>query len=486
MKKLLTVFLFAILGAIIANAQSIDDAIRYVMPNAMNSTRTGALGVSFHGINDDVSALYFNPAGLTLIPDGEVNFGLGFMTNTAETDYLGYKDDYKRFDLNISNFGIAGLTDSKDKKVAFGIGHFYESNYKSSTKISGFNSSSSMIDYETNHGPQPNENIQNWAYELYLADKTEDGSAYETDYQNSLSQSSKVLRNGGLHNLIFGAAIDLTSMFSVGGSVTMKFGGFEYNRTYQEWDSEGNYNSPEELNNFEKLEIEEFYDNSIIGLTAELGMQARVSDFLRVSLGVQMPTWLGFEEYYGADYSATYSRSSSIHWSPYSTMYGDTLYAEYSLITPFVFSGGLSTHFSGLTLTAGAEYANTSGAFFLDPDDYLEETNDLMDEVTQGQLKFGAGFEYMIPVLPMQLRGSYEGITSAYKEDTGKNGAIMQNIAGGMSLFLNQQLRLDLAVRYSSGREWYILYGWDSIDQYADYTQDNTQMDIVIGMAYRF
>ena len=484
MKKILTTCIIGIFIALSVNAQTMDDAIRYVMPNAMNTTRSGGLGVAFHGINDDIASLYFNPAGLTLIPESEFNFGVGFMTNTSETDYLGNQSSYNRYDLYMPNIGIAGVVEDSDKKIVFGLGHFYESNYKTSSKTSAFNTNSSLIGFETAHGPQPGETARNWAYELYLADRNADGTGYNTDYTKDLQQTSRIMKNGGLHNIAVGAAIDLTNSLSFGGSLTMKFGGFEYNRQYIEWDKNNVYDDPSKLHDLERLEINEFYDNSIIGLTAELGMQARISDFLRVSVGVQMPTWLSFEESYGADYHATYAMGNPVSWSPYSDYRGDTLVYSYDVITPFVYSAGISTHFSGVTISAGAEYANTSSTFFLDPDDLLEETNDLINEAVQSQLKWGAGIEWMVPIAPVQIRASYENVTSPYKNDI--DDANIQNIAGGISLFFNKQLRVDIGARYSTAKEFYYLYGWEGIDQYATYTQDNTALDVVLGMAYRF
>ena len=48
-------------------AQNVEDAIRLSQFNGIYSARTAGLGIAFHGISDDGTAMYYNPAGLSRI-----------------------------------------------------------------------------------------------------------------------------------------------------------------------------------------------------------------------------------------------------------------------------------------------------------------------------------------------------------------------------------------------------------------------------------
>ena len=64
-----------------AEAQFIEDALRFINPNSAPTARVGALGHSYFGFSDDASAVLTNPAGLTLIPTSEL--GVGFNYNRS-------------------------------------------------------------------------------------------------------------------------------------------------------------------------------------------------------------------------------------------------------------------------------------------------------------------------------------------------------------------------------------------------------------------
>ncbi|MDA3843733.1 MAG: hypothetical protein PF588_05105, partial [Candidatus Kapabacteria bacterium] len=100
MKKniILTAIVLFVLSLSSAHAQFIEDALRYSRTPAYSTARAGGLGVAYHGVSDDLAAIQFNPAGLSLIPKSEFSVGFGFRKNTTETDFLGNTQSFKSND----------------------------------------------------------------------------------------------------------------------------------------------------------------------------------------------------------------------------------------------------------------------------------------------------------------------------------------------------------------------------------------------------
>ena len=139
------VFIVLIASYSISNSQYIEDALRYTSPNGIITPRAAAMNVSFYGISDDISALYYNPAGLTLIGKSELSFGLGFTTTENETDFISTKNLLRTNNEYITHAGIAIPVEFEDTKAAIAIGYFYEDDYNSILNFSGFNPQMTMI-----------------------------------------------------------------------------------------------------------------------------------------------------------------------------------------------------------------------------------------------------------------------------------------------------------------------------------------------------
>ena len=106
MKKLILILIGIILISPVAKSQFIEDALRFSQPNSIITARAGGLGTAFHGVSDDFSALYYNPAGLSLMQKRELTFGFGFLRNTTETDYHDVVMDLSANDAYLSHFGM--------------------------------------------------------------------------------------------------------------------------------------------------------------------------------------------------------------------------------------------------------------------------------------------------------------------------------------------------------------------------------------------
>jgi hypothetical protein len=471
---------------VLVNAQTIEDAYRYSQPNGVITPRAGGLGIAYQGIADDYAALFHNPAGLSLITKSELNFGFGFLNHNQTTDFNKNSTDFSISDGFISNVGVVAPTSHRKRKAALAIGYFYEGNYNGSHEFSAYNVASSMIGHQAKYGAAPNSGAINWAYELYLADKKGDDSGYTTDYNDNMMQEGFVDMNGGMNNISGGLGFDLNDNFALGFSIIGKIGSFEYYREYSEYDSKGLHNTPVEGYELDRFTYSEFYNSSITGITGKVGMQARLSNNFRLGVAVELPTWYNFDDDFGKTYAAQYTDGRSIAFSPYSEYAYDTLMTSYSLVTPFVYSLGASYNIFGLTVSGAVEYSDASQIEYTDAAPELSSVNRAIAKELTSQLKYGLGVEWQVPNTPVQLRASYQNLTSPYQNDIEDENTNFTTIAGGASLFLGKSVRMDAVVSWSSMEEYRSLYGYSDESHYSYYKYTSNPLNIALGIAYRF
>ena len=101
MKKIILLIVFTFSSSPIF-AQSLEDGLNLTRRENGISARSNALGMSFHGINDDGSSLYFNPAGMYLVPTGEIQAGVNVKYINSDIEFLdyGFKNDRSAQYLN--------------------------------------------------------------------------------------------------------------------------------------------------------------------------------------------------------------------------------------------------------------------------------------------------------------------------------------------------------------------------------------------------
>lgn len=482
MKKSLLVSLALLFVSVSLTAQTAEDGLRYTKTDGLVTSRAGGLGISYLGISDDNAAMSYNPAGMTLVPINELNFGFGFMLNSSESRYRGTVDNYAAGDGYVTNLGIVSPIVSSRNKSAFGLGYFYESNYKSIFGFSAYNPDNSLIEFETKNGPQVQDNANNWAYELYLANPDEAGNIYQTEYTGDIDQENYTRNDGGMHNLTGSYAFNLTRDIALGFNLTMKFGRYEYYREYFETPLSTNY-TPIEERILRQMTLEEFYNTDAVGITGKIGLMATPGKHFRIGVTVDLPTYLSFEESYGKFYRADFTNGSFASWSPYSNYPDDTLYYDYSLLTPFVYSAGASFNAAGVTLTTGIEFQDPTQLNFFEGADELDELNRQMELDLSPQLKWGVGAEWEIPFIPASIRAGVEGLTTPYADESGMNYLAY---SGGMSYYVGKSVRLDIAAKYMQIENEYMLYGGNNTGYKEMYSLTESPFNISFGMAYRF
>ncbi len=482
MKKY-ALIIISIMSISILNAQYVEDALRYTYPNTMLTARVGGLGIAYHGIADDIGALTFNPAGLSLIQKNEVSFGMGFSRMKSNADYLGLDKEFKSNSEYITHFAMASPIQNISSKATFAVGYFLENDFNNAIQYEGFNSKYTMVASETNYGPiNPDDN---WAYSLYLADQNAAKNGFVTPYNDSLKQNSFTQESGGLHNISGGAGFDINEMISVGISLTGKWGSYKYTREFNEYDELGIYqNTTIDGYSFNSLKTKENLTAKLSGLTAAMGVQARILDFMRFSARVKFPTWYQIDEKFSARYTANFRSYPSNGQSSY---YYDTgeLSNSYNLTTPFTYSAGFSAHVDGVTIAAGVEYSDASQIEFSDAIDQVLALNTKLIQEIIGSTTWGFAVEYEVPLFPLAVRASYSKTTSPYTLDIAN--AAKDILAVGMSVYPSKNVRIDALIRSVSVSELRTNYNADYDNlRYTKFVLENSPLDIGFGLTYRY
>lgn len=456
-----------------AQAQFIEDALRFIQDNGYGSSRAGGLGVAYNGVSDDFAAIAYNPAGLSLVRKSEITFGLDFLRQATTTTFLGRQEALGSNSASPTHIGIVAPFSTKQGAASIAIGYVYENSFFNTSSFGGFNQSSSIVQSLMNETNVLGDNL---AFQAYLADTA--GGKLHTPINGNLWQQGFIRERGGIHNLSGGAGFDLTPNVSLGFTITGKWGSYSYSREYRENDILNVYNKFDPVNfssvDFNNLTLTESIEQQISGLGGTLGIMGRVENFLRFGLAVKTPTFYQVDEHFSRTLSAVFDDNSK------NTAEQPNTRNSYNITTPFTFSAGLSMHLEGLTFAAGAEYRDVTQLQFSDAAPSVERLNIEMLRTLVGQTVYGFGAEYEIPASPFIARASYTGITSPYARDIA--GAKTDILALGGGIYLAPNIRLDVLFRKSSVSELRVNYG----DGQSQYIVDERPLQISAQFTYRY
>lgn len=445
-----TVFCIIVLVcfAMSVQAQQVEDAVRLGNSNGTVGSRPAALGISYAGISDDYSALYYNPAGLTLLAKKEFSIGLEFMRTSTTGNFFQTSSGIGSSIVSPTHVGMVFPFKTKMGLASVAFGYNYESSLNNTLQFDGFNPSSSIVQSLMSETSDLNSNL---AWQVSLADTRGSGKLHSPIVGN-VQQTGFITERGGIHNFTVGGALNLSETFSVGANVAGKWGSFKYMREYKEFDKNDVYNFYDTLNftntDFTSMTLNETIDQQLSGVNATIGLQGRFGDAFRFGVTIKTPTFYHIEEDNSRSISATFDDGNT-----YIPVYGngDNAYIgknSYDIITPFIFGLGLSYHTGGLTVSTATEYNDLTQLQFNEAQpDLLILNNEILKTLT-GIISYGVGVEFEIPNSVVIVRASYMGVTSPYS-NTAIDGA--SNIFGaGCGVYVAPNVRLDFAARYST------------------------------------
>jgi long-subunit fatty acid transport protein len=439
-------------------AQVVEDAIRMIGFNGNITARAGVLGVSNHGISDDASAIFYNPAGLFLARKGELNIGAGLSNNVMNTQYLGTSSSFSETNPFFSNIAIVAPVKENNEGFVFGLGYFRETNFSQITNYEGFNRGFSK-------------------QEISVGANTDDNIRLDSLYQNGFVNES-----GGINNITGAMGFQLNKNFLLGASLIGKFGSYNYYRELGEFDRLNRYNAASNYNVDELREIVS-YQQGISGFALSVGAMALVGDVARISAKIQSPTFYGITESFSQENYVLTDPVNGFRNKIGADANNDINTQNYSITTPWVLSAGASINLlNSLTLAIGVDYADAAQTSFSSDEsgvNFAQLNNQILRDL-RGYVRWGASAEYKIPLLNFFVLAGYEKQTSPYKEVLNR----VESISFGLGYVFDESVRVDANVRSTQFDGSYYVY--EVGDRRYDYTYSFNPVQFGLGITYRY
>ena len=375
--------------------------------------RALGMGGAYIGASDDYSAAYWNPAALTQIRRVE---GFGTMSYAQHKDEVSTalpytdQDSYARF----NSLGFAYPIPTYRGSLVLSLGYHRVRSYDGNFAFSWFNST-------------PGDNVaQRWT---------------ETE-------------EGGLNNWTFALATEVAPNFSVGAALNLWTGKNTYQFSFAERDELG-------IHPFGDARFDDFLESDYLGFNAKLAAMYHPSPLLRLGLTLATPTPLRVRENW-----REYDEISDDDGFEY-VLQDTSGYFEYHIRSPLAVGAGAAVSLAGLVLSGNVEYSDWSSIRYTSEPPLVglstSEANDEIRQLYRETLRLRLGAEFTIPLLTWQARAGYfydptiygkEYFRQNFGLDDVPKEANREFLTAGLGIFIDRQVRLDLAVMAGRWQEY--------------------------------
>lgn len=434
MKNLIRILLFSLLiSFILLNgtfAQVIEDAYRLSYHGLGFGARSLGLGTAYTAVANDFSAVYWNPAGLGRIRANEFSMGLSHISYNNKSTLFGSKESFSNSGTNINSLGLVYPFPVRQGSLVIAIGYGKQSNFTSALAFTGI--------LKNGRGIFPD---------------------------NSLLEA-RILEGGGLNNWVVGGAIEAAKNLFIGASINFVSGSYTYNRNYYEIDDLNIY--PDTLYQWHnKLTINE----DIGGFAASIGILAEFDNRNgSVGINIKLPTYFSVRDDYIDDWVLEDDRGRE-YFDPWNGI------SEFNLVSPFVFSGGISYKFGDLMLAGAVEYTDWTQMEFSDTYGDLIDENMWIKKDFTATINLRGGAEFRVPKTDLQLRAGFAILPSPYSFDSAPNA--QKYLTGGLGWIVENSVRFDLGYAYG-------FWNTDHVVEYAEPSEEIQTHNLIATVSYRF
>ncbi|HUL43980.1 MAG TPA: outer membrane protein transport protein [Bacteroidota bacterium] len=453
-----------------------EDILRLSYPGLGVGARALGMGTAYTGVANDFSATYWNPAGLAQMRLSEVSFGLGNVATGDQSSFFNNSQNFNNSSTSINGAGFVYPFPTDRGSLVVAVGYGRQANFTSGLSFSGFNPNSSIIQ---TWAPDGQSTVQspsgNLAWELYLANTDSLGPndfRWDSQIKGNLTQSGKVLEDGGMNTFSVAIASEAARDWDVGITLNFLTGSYAYTRNYYEDDFNNLHSTfPFDLTSLSLLET---VNSDFSGFSATLGMLYKFKNS-RFGLTVKTPSWITVKETFSQQGTSLFDDNFS---ASYATVLGGT--DEYDITTPFVFSAGFSQIIQNLMLTGAIDYTDYTQMEFRNTDNQslLDYNTQIKQEFRQAA-NFRVGGEYEIPDVGLRLRAGYAYLMSPYAGDP--SSFARKYITGGLGFIIDNSVAIDLG--YAHGSWDTFIYNYDATSQV---NESITTNDLIGTVSYRF
>ncbi|HXG00891.1 MAG TPA: outer membrane protein transport protein [Bacteroidota bacterium] len=462
----------------IGRAQFPEDALRFATPGIGVGARAIGMGGAYTGVANDFSAVFWNPAGLAQLEYGEFSLGLSHLAFNDKSTYIGTTRSYTNNATQLNALGLAFPVPVRRGSLVLALGYNRNSSFTTGVSFNAFNPSNSIIQTYNPDGVPVGGSPSGVAWELYLADTTRNTQGQVVYYSpiiNRVTQIGKVLEGGGLNNWTAAGAIDIARNVSVGLSLNYVTGTYTYDRSYEERDDRNLYTSP--INGsplqFDRFTQDDFVESDLSAFNAKIGLMYRVLEKFRFGVAVRTPTSFRIKETFGSTYKAYFDNGDIV--SPEPTNSSN----EYDVVTPWVFSAGVSVMVKDLVLSGDIEYTDWTQLEFRNANPDVIALNKDIKDLFRATANLRAGAEYDVKDLGIRIRGGFIYNPSPFQGDP--SSFDQKYITAGAGILLSENTTLDLT--YARG--WWKTFRYNYAGS-PQLQEDITANNFALTFSYRY
>lgn len=463
-----TILLLALLSSVLTYGQNEKDILRASFYNSYSTARSAGMGGAFGALGADLSALNTNPAGLGLYRRGDFNLTPNFGGGSSKTTFNSETESKGDFHFKLNSLGFASTQDSEKlnvKKVVFALSINQLANFNTQFRLKGINDNSLLDVFADDARGVDYFNIQDasiysqLAYDSFLID-TLSGSSNQYSSAIPFGGSDHdvlVQRKGGISELSFGGAANISDRLYCGIAVGVPFLNFSEELTHKE--ASNNPSLP-----IDGFTYNESLDVSGVGINIKMGIILKPSQKLRIGAAIHTPTVYSINDTYSRGISADF-KNETITPDDFVGTY------DYRITTPLrlMANGAFIAGKSGI-ISADYEYMDYSTGKLkmssLAGDNYnFEAENAQTRESYRGTHNVKAGLEIRM-AKRYRARAGIRYMQSPYAE-----GELSESVSGpiisytGGFGYRNGNFYIDLAAIYTQRSESYYAYGSAYIDE---------------------
>lgn len=392
--------------------------------------RAMGMGGAHLAAAEDISAIYWNPAGLAKIRRIELSGTISHESQEIDTRFFGTSANSSISNTRLNSIGLA-----------------YPFPTLRGSLVAGF-SVNRVHSFDLSY-------LHNGYNEVVIDPENGVGDAYETEKQYA---------EGGLYVWGFSGAMDVSKQLSLGLSLNIWDGSYNGNWDYREEDIHDHWDN---TYFYDVLHITEEDDFDLDGFNLIFGGIYRASKHLNLGFSVASETTIKFdgEQYYKQE-NYDFTDDMGIDEDTYA------VYEEYYTFSdaklPWQISGGLAYTQKMFKLAADFSYATWSEVDFNRED---PQAPSMYDDT----FKWRLGGEVLIPNAPLRFRAGVFTDPIPYQGTEIDKDRMFFTLGAGA--LIDRVFSLDVA---------YVTGSWERYDNQFDYTEEGSSDKLFITGAYHF
>ena len=508
MKRIFTILMLA--TGVYAGAQNSYDAMRLVDTDIRGTARVVGMGGAMSALGTDISVIGTNPAGIGLYRSNDFAFSLSMNNNVTESNLTGSKTTCDKNSFSIDNVGMVLSTKVNEESLEFinmGFNYSRRNNFNAKKEIAG-SLTNSRGDYFSQQYGLRELYCNGGDYADYIDYK--DYTSFNYPWLGLLTSTSKLVddngelkylpgvnkdypsrmnyyssEKGGVDEFDFNVSANISDRLYLG--ITLSTMSVDYSR-YSEY--------TEYCDKYDYYTIKNRYNTAGEGFNVKLGAIVRPLEYSSLRLGVSLhtPTWYSLTDCS----SATMIGADGEVWDTRDwDAYGEDLYVDYSLITPWRFNLSAAYTF-GKSVAVDAEYEfvdySSAKLEYADGGD-MRDLNNEIESNMQGQHIFRVGALYNVSDA-FSLRCGYNYMTAPFKNSAAKTclmytdtsteycNRLESNILTAGLGFAGKSVYFDVAYKYAMQNAQFYSYYDSLVDAPADITEKRHNVTATLGFRF--